>query len=282
MPPDDGHALGYRSVDDGRDVPFLVATMDATGRWDATRALRRWEREQLGLAARQRLLDVGCGPGDAALALAADLGAGGEVVGVDASAAMVAIARQRAAGAPCPVRFSVGDALALDEPDGAFDAARSERTLQWLADPAAAVAELARVVRPGGRLALVDTDWSTFALDVGDDELAAAVREAMRCERARPSHVGRRLGELVRAAGCTEVAETAATHVGTDWDPDESPVPPGCFSMRSLAEDLAAGGQIDRDDVDHFVATVQDAARRGRFTMSLTMHAVVAAKPAVG
>ena len=276
MGSDDVYGLGYKRVDDEANVPFLIATMEATSSWDAIRELRQWEREHLGLRVGERLIDVGCGLGDAAIALAADVGASGYVVGIDASAAMLAVARERAEAGAVVTRFSVGDALALDEPDGSFDAVRSERTLQWLADPMAAVDEMARVLRPGGRIALIDTDWSTLQLDVGDDEVTTWVREAMRFERDRPSHVGGRLGDLVRAAGFGAVAETAATHVWTSWDPDESPAPTGCFSMRSLADDLVVAGQLGIGDEEQFVATIHDAARQGRFSMALTMFAVVA------
>ena len=145
--------------------------------------------------------------------LSDDLGPTGEVVGIDATAAMLAVTGERAVGRPCPIRFTVGDATALDQPNASFDAVRSERTLQWLADPAAAADEMARVLRPGGRLALIDTDWSTFDLDVGD-EVAAVVREAVRFERNRPSHVGRRLGELVQAAGFDDVVEAPPRRSG--------------------------------------------------------------------
>ena len=202
MATEDTHRLGYQRVDDDPNVDVLVAAMDGTAGWDATRRLRSWERAQLGLAQGERLLDVGCGLGEAALALAQDLGDDGEVVGIDVSERMLRVARSNASAAPCRVRFTVGDASALDEPDDSFDAARSERTLQWLADPAAAVAEMVRVVRPGGRVSLIDTDWSTFAIDVGDEALAALVRDGMRTERHRPSNVGRRLHDLVGAAGC--------------------------------------------------------------------------------
>lgn len=275
---DDGLGSGYRGVDEG-DVPSLVATMDATSGWDATQRLRAWEQERLDLRAGERLLDVGCGTGAAALALAGDVGADGEVVGIDASASMLAVARARATGTSSPMRFTVGDALALDEPDGSFDAVRSERTLQWVADPGAAVAEMARVLRPGGRLALIDTDWSTLTLEVGDDTVTAAVREALRTERNRPSNVGRRLGALVRAAGLDVAAETTAEQVWTDWDPDLSPTPTGCFSMWSLADDLVARGRIGADTTEDLVATIHDAARHGRFAMTLTMFAVAATAP---
>jgi hypothetical protein len=98
----------------------------------------------------------------------------------------------------------------------------------------------------------------------------------VRSERKRPSHVGRRLGALVRAAGLDVVAETSTTHVWTRWDPEVEPAPDGCFSMRSLADDLVESGDLDHAAADRFVATVDDAARRGRFSMTLTMFAVVA------
>lgn len=275
----DTHGLGYRRVDDDPNAPVLLSTMDATAGWAATQRLRAWEREQLGLAASQRLLDVGCGLGEAALALAADLGSDGEIVGVDVSAEMVHAARANAVRASCRTRFSVGDACALAEPSDSFDAVRCERTLQWLQDPAIAVAEMARVVRPGGRVSLIDTDWSSFSLDIGDDDLSARIREAMRIERGRPSNVGRRLDDLARAAGLVPFASTSATHVWASWNPDETRAPAGCFSMESLADDLVAREQLAPDDRDRFVATVHDAARGGRFSMSLTMHAVVSTAP---
>lgn len=275
----DTHRLGYRQVDDDPDVSVLIATMDATARWNATRKLREWERDHLDLTEGDRLLDVGCGLGEAVIALGEDLGSAGEVVGIDTSAAMLAVARERSNLANCRTRFSVGDALALDEPDRSFDAVRSERTLQWLTDPQGAVDELARVLRPGGRISLIDTDWSTLRLDVGDDGVATKVSEAMRVERRRPSNVGSRLGELVRSVGFEGVRQATATQTWTRWDPDGSPAPDGCFSMRGLAEDLVAAGQLDRLDTDRFVSTIHDAARSGRFSMSLTMFAVIAVAP---
>lgn len=276
---EDTHGLGYEQVDDDPNVSVLLATMDTTAGWEATRRLRSWERDQLGLSRGQRLLDVGCGLGEAALALADDLGVDGEVVGVDVSAQMLRVARSKAGAVRCRVRFTVGDACSLAEPDESFDVVRSERTLQWLADPTAAIAEMARVVRPGGRVSLIDTDWSTFAIDVGDDDLAAMVRNALRTERGRPSSIGRRLRDLVRDAGLVPVASTEATHTWTAWNPDETPAPDGCFSMQSLADDLVATDQLAPAERDRFVSRIQQAARRDRFSMNLTMYGVVAAAP---
>ena len=107
----------------------------------------------------------------------------------------------------------------------------------------------------------------------------ALVRDWMRTERNRPSNVGRRLHDLVSAAGCVPLARTEATQTWTTWDPDESPAPLGCFSMESLADDLVANGRLATADRERFVSTIHDAARRGQFSMRLTMFGVVARTP---
>jgi SAM-dependent methyltransferase len=277
----DARSLGYQEVDRDPDVAALIRAMDETAEWEATRALRVWERAHLGSMRGARLLDVGCGPGTACLALAASPSADRELVGIDLSEAMVGIARARAAARAVPsrVRFSVGDARSLDEPDNAFDVVRSERTLQWLADPSIAVAEMVRVVRPGGRIALIDTDWATFRIDTGDDAVAGPVRDAMREERNRASNVGRRLDVLLSAAGCAVVAQSEATQEWTDWDPASSPAPAGLFSMESLADDLVATGHLAPDGRERFVAAIHEAAARGRLEIRLTMFGAVAVAP---
>jgi ubiquinone/menaquinone biosynthesis C-methylase UbiE len=96
--------------------------MIANAAWSATRNLRSWERVHLRLATGQRLPDVGCGLADVARALAEELGATGEIVGIDASKTMLEAARS-SWDAACPAHFEIGDAQAL----GVHDAARQGR-----------------------------------------------------------------------------------------------------------------------------------------------------------
>jgi hypothetical protein len=138
---------------------------------------------------------------------------------------------------------------------------------------------MARVVRPGGVVSLLDSDWSTFEIDAGDVELSQRVRDAMRIERRRPANIGGRLADVVRAAGLRPVAHTMATQTWDAWDPDESSAPHGCFSMSSRADDLVETGHLPAGGRERLVATIHAAARADRFSMALTMFGLVAVAP---
>lgn len=104
--------------------------------------------EMAAPTAGDRVLDVACGTGNAALLAAAR---GADVVGVDSSERLVAVARQRAGEAGLLAEFLVGDALALPVADASFDIVLSVFGVIFAADPAQAVSEVARVLPPGGR-----------------------------------------------------------------------------------------------------------------------------------
>jgi demethylmenaquinone methyltransferase/2-methoxy-6-polyprenyl-1,4-benzoquinol methylase len=105
----------------------------------------------------QRLLDLCCGTGDLALLLAAKVRPGGQVLGLDAAAAPLELARRRAASQPwLPLDWRLGDALATGLGDGWADGAVVAYGLRNLADPLAGLLELRRLLRPGGRAAVLD------------------------------------------------------------------------------------------------------------------------------
>ena len=106
-----------------------------------------------------RLLDVGCGPGSVTLGLA-EIVAPGEVVGLDLRPAPIAQARVAASERGIVnARFEVGSAYALPFPDGSFDAAFALAVLMHLRAPARALAEMRRVLRPGGVVGVRDVDF---------------------------------------------------------------------------------------------------------------------------
>ncbi len=277
----DPHAdKGYTQVDDQPDPSFLVQGMEATARWPAVVQLRAWERDRVDLQPGESLLDVGCGIADVARSLAPLVAPDGRVVGIDMSEAMLAVARERASADGVAATFRVGDAMHLDEVDGTFDACRSERMLQWVPDVDAAVAEMARVLRPGGRLCVTDTDWRTFALDLDDVALSADLSAALIAMRGAPALAGGRLLNACREAGLVDLEITGAVHIWDAWDPDRDPAPSGFFPLDAVVRDMAAAGHLAADRAEELTAAVYDGARRGRFCMHVTMLSVFGRRPA--
>jgi arsenite methyltransferase len=177
-----------------RAVEATYATGDIAGQ-------RRATLGALGLTPGERVVDIGCGPGYLAAEVADAVGSGGFVLGVDPSQSMLALASGRAVGA-APVELAEGDALSLPCADDAFDAAVSTQVYEYVPDIAAALAEARRVLRPGGRLAVLDTDWDSIVWRSSDDARMARVLRAWDEHLAHP-YLPRRLPELLREGGFT-------------------------------------------------------------------------------
>lgn len=158
----------------------------------------------------RRVLDVGCGPGAITRGLAERVAPGGEVVGVDRDAGSVAQARSTWAGV-AGLRFEEADGAALPFDDDAFDVAFLHAVLQHVESPAAVLAEVRRVVRPGGVVGVADADLDGYLLHPQPDGLAAAVAFDRRTRR-NPD-VGRQLSALLHGAGFGTVDFLTSTNV---------------------------------------------------------------------
>jgi demethylmenaquinone methyltransferase/2-methoxy-6-polyprenyl-1,4-benzoquinol methylase len=135
------------------------------GRYDVMNSVmsaglhHRWRSRAADLAyllPGQRALDVCCGTGDLALELERRVGRGGEVVGVDFSEPMLDEARRKAAERGSKVRYEQANALSLPFADASFDATTVGFGVRNLVDLGAGIGEMARVVKPGGRVSILE------------------------------------------------------------------------------------------------------------------------------
>ena len=148
------------------DEPQVQAMFDRiAGLYDRVNSVmtaglhHQWRRRATELSevpAGGRALDVATGTGDLAFELAARVGPDGEVVGVDFAERMLEVARRKAGVLGVPARFETGNALALAYPDGEFDAATVGFGARNFSDLSRGLAEMARVVRPGGRVVVLE------------------------------------------------------------------------------------------------------------------------------
>ena len=134
------------------DLMNMVMT---AGVW---RVWQRAFRTSADIAAGSRVVDVGCGTAELSLIMADMLGPKSEIVGIDISPKMLDVGRRKVAASPAAGRVELleGDALALPFPENSFDAAASAWVMRNVADLDRALREMARVVRPGGRVAIME------------------------------------------------------------------------------------------------------------------------------
>jgi arsenite methyltransferase len=191
-----------------KQVEATYQTPDVVEQRRATRAL-------LALRPGERVLDIGSGPGFLAAEMAAEVGPEGKVVGVDPSDSMLEMGRRRDA----PVEFVAGDAVALPFDDESFDAVASTQVYEYVADMPAALAEARRVLRTGGRLLILDTDWDSIVWHSSDRDRMLRVLEKWNDHLADP-YLPRRLPGLLRDAGFDLAEATIIPILNRGPDPD--------------------------------------------------------------
>ena len=160
---------------------------------------RRTILDALKLAPGERVLDVGLGPGLLVAEIAALVGSKGRVHGIDISEDMVAMAQRRCAELP-NVTLSTGDAHNLKDESLSYDVVVCIQVLEYVADPDQVIREIHRVLRPGGRVAIMATDWDSCIWSSPDPPQTARIIEAWNCHCPHP-HLPTTLGPKLREHG---------------------------------------------------------------------------------
>jgi arsenite methyltransferase len=242
----------------------------------ATRdVLRRRELVRTALAARpgDRVVDVGCGPGFFVTELAAVVGGEGFVVGVDASTDMLPVAAKRAEGHD-NVELRQADATSLPLPDASFDRALAVQVLEYVQDIPAALREMHRVLRPGGRVLVWDIDWATASCNATDRALTGRVLAAWDKHLAHPS-LPRTLAGQLRDAGFEDVRMEAHPFATTELVADSY-----AGSLVPLLEQyVAEQGGLSPEEAEAWGDDQRGLAERGEFFFSVTQFCFTASRP---
>jgi SAM-dependent methyltransferase len=217
--------------------------------------------EAAGVTAGMRVVDVGCGPGGLTQELVARVGAE-RVAAIDPAAQYVAACRERNPG----VDARQGVAEALPWPDGAFDAALSSLVIGFMADPEQGVREMARVVRPGGTVAICMWDLAGNGMTMLNTFWTAArtLAPGIAGERERPGVRDGDIGDRMRRAGLADVSESALearvdyTGFADFWEPFTYGVGPAGQYLASLPA----------EQQDRLREICREQLRDGEFTLS--------------
>jgi SAM-dependent methyltransferase len=247
----------------GHAGDFITYLDQAAGHF---RPLKVFTHSLLRLRPGERILDVGCGCGDDLRELATLVTPNGCAVGIDSSQAMIDEARQRNAGCELPLQFERGDAGQLRWRADYFDACRADRVFQHLPDPERALNEMLRVLKPGGRVLIVDRDWGMVAVDASDVETTRVILNRA-CAGISNGWMGRGLGGLFKKAGVIHA------EVQTKSIPINSfAVADTLLDLRMVRDHAIAEGLVSQEVAAKWLDDLLERDAASRFFATLTLY----------
>jgi arsenite methyltransferase len=249
-----------------QQLEVLYATRDVLRR-------RQLVRDALDVALGERVMDVGCGPGFYVAELLEDVGSDGSVVGIDSSQAMLAVAAHRSEGHD-NVSFHEADATSLPVENASFDAVLSVQVLEYVADVPAALGEMYRALRPGGRLVLWDVDWATVSLHTTDLSRTERILRSWDGHLTHPS-LPQTLTAQLQAAGFDGVKLEGHAFATDELEPDTY----GGFLVPFIAQFVVGRDGISEDEASAWEAEQRELAQRNEFFFACIQFCFTATRP---
>jgi ubiquinone/menaquinone biosynthesis C-methylase UbiE len=222
----------------------------------------------------ESVLDLGVGPGFLAAEIAAEVGAAGRVCGVDISDDMLGIAGTRDPGPEAArLELAKGGAEQIPYDDGSFDAVVTTQVMEYVPDIPAALAEIRRVLKPRGRVLILDTDWDSLVWHNPDAEVMTRVLTAWEEHLADP-FLPRTLQRRLTEAGFDAAPPTVLPLLNVG-DPDNS------FSgilLGLIANFLVGRHGFTRESADEWAAGMRGLG--GDWFFSLNRYVFLATRSA--
>lgn len=246
-----------------------AAQLRRTYQTEAVVEQRRRTRERFGASPGEHLVDLGCGPGLLAVELAETIGPDGHVTAIDPSGPMRGVAAEEAATRQVADRVRVLDGHAGHIPleTGSVDGVAAVQVLEHVADVQSALAEVHRVLRPGGRVLIIDTDWRSCVWHSAEPERTERVIAAWRTRFHHPQLPVELEAALLDADFSDVVVEPLPLlERRTDGDSYHLGM------VAAIAEHAAAQPTVGPDDAAAWLDDVQSMARQGRAFFGLTRY----------
>lgn len=230
-------------------------------------------RAALAAVPGERIVDVGCGPGFYCRELVDEVGPQGAVVGVDSSSAMLGLAARRCAQYD-NIELHESDALSLPLADDTADGLVCVQVLEYVGRVAGALAEMRRVLRPGGRVVLWDIDWPAVWWFSDDPERMRRVLHAWDEHLVHPG-LPRTLAGAMRAAGFAGVHVQDHSFSSSTWDDDSY----GGAILPLVAQFVAGRAGVTADEAAAWEAEQRSLADRGEFFFACPQYCFTALSP---
>lgn len=266
-----GRELGAFAQVDETDAADFIQRLDRMHTLPAFQAYKSESFASMALDPAARVADIGCGTGEDAARLA-QLVPQGKAIGVDLSNAMVEEAGRRFADRD-NLEFRCAAAESLPFADGELDAIRADRVLIHVPDPAAAITEFLRVLKPGGRMVLSEPDMPGCWVSTADPQVSLYVGQAIATSCLHP-YLPRDIGVLLRDMGFEDVEHRAIAMVSEDF----ATINHAC-QFELVAEGLKRAGMLPPERVQGWWDEQRARSQEGRFCAGLNVMTAVVTKP---
>jgi SAM-dependent methyltransferase len=234
---------------------------------------RRQTLTVLALEPGERVIDIGGAPGYLARDIAPLVGTDGHVIVVDNSDSMLQAARETCAGEPS-IDVMKGDASHLPAEDAEFDVAVATQVFEFVPDVDAALAEAFRVLRPGGRIVVLDTDSDSIVWASSDAALTTELLSAWDQRHADP-HLPRSLSIRLQRAGFEIDRIAVIPIVNTTYDPATL----SFHLSKQIAEHAVKASAVSAEHAERWLTDLTERQLSGLYFFSLNRYVFSAHRP---
>ena len=256
-------------------LEVIVTRLEVRGKHPLFEKMLRDYLDAMQIDTAKTVLDLGCGTGVAARAIAHRSGFSGRVLGIDLSPTLAQTAARLAAAEALDSRaeFRAGDSRKLDLADGAFDAVVAHTLLSHVDDPLAVVREAARLVRPGGMIGIFDGDYASMTFGHDDPAQGKAYDDALISGVVTSPRVMRQMPRLLQAAGLQLVASfpyiLAEVGKADFWAP----------AIKSFRRLVPKSGAMTEQEADAWAGGLRNDSEAGVFFGASNYYGYVARRP---
>jgi ubiquinone/menaquinone biosynthesis C-methylase UbiE len=264
---------GFADVDQSDNPQFFINCLnEQCAKNDILRLNKQRTLELANIQPGHIVLDAGCGTGVDAVQMAALVGSG-NVFGVDLSQEMIASASTNSAASPLPLTFRQGNIYHLDFEDNFFDRCRADKMFQHLSDPRAALKELIRVTKPGGKIIVADPDHDSLIIDTPFADVNHRFTQ-FRSGRMPQGGIAHQLYGLFKELGLVAVRVEPLTGVYTNYEQKKITSP--YLEEIWLAQEY---GAVTKEEAEKWAAYLQEAIESERFMCLQTYVITTGHKP---
>ena len=249
-----------------RRIEAIYATPDVV-------AQRSSVLKAMALNPGERVLDIGSGPGYLAQSIGEQVGSTGQVQAIDVSESMCAIAQRRCADLPW-ISLKVADAVTLPFENNYFDVAVCSQVYEYLDNLDSALAELFRVLKPGGRVLVMDTDWGSIVWHSTDSQRMQRVLKAWDKHLVDP-YLPRVLGPKLVKVGFDLIDVEVVPLLNSKYDPQTYSA--GMMSL--IAAFVHRHSELEEQEIEQWKLDLRQLGEQGLYFFSLNRYMFYLKKP---